>query len=99
MTPVHSFCIGSRDRRQRQRIFARHAAGLFAAILCGEILWGIGVGWLMLRLRHWVRDPRIEVMLSILTPFAAYWPPQHFGGSGVLATVTAAFISAGTASD
>jgi len=66
-----------------------HAAGLFAAILCGEILWGIGVGWLMLRLRHWVRDPRIEVMLSILTPFAAYWPPQHFGGSGVLATVTA----------
>ncbi len=66
-----------------------HAAGLFAAILCGEVLWGIGVGWLMLRLRHWVRDPRIEVMLSILTPFAAYWPPQHLGGSGVLATVTA----------
>jgi CPA1 family monovalent cation:H+ antiporter len=64
------------------------AAGLFAAILCGEVLWGIGVGWLMLRLRHWVRDPRIEVALSILTPFAAYWPPQHLGGSGVLATVT-----------
>ena len=65
------------------------AAGLFAAILCGEVLWGIGVGWVMLRLRHWVRDPRIEVALSILTPFAAYWPPQHLGGSGVLATVTA----------
>ncbi len=63
-------------------------AGLFAAILCGEVLWGIGVGWLMLRLRHWVRDPRIEVALSILTPFAAYWPPQHLGGSGVLVTVT-----------
>jgi NhaP-type Na+/H+ or K+/H+ antiporter len=27
-------------------------------------------------------------MLSILTPFLAYWPPQHLGGSGVLATVT-----------
>jgi len=66
-----------------------HAAGMFAAILCGEILWGIGVGWLMLRLRHWVRDPRIEVLLSILTPFVAFWPPQHLGGSGVLATVTA----------
>jgi len=65
------------------------AAGMFAAILCGEILWGIGVGWLMLRLRRWVHDPRIEVMLSILTPFVAYWPPQHLGGSGVLATVTA----------
>jgi Na+/H+ antiporter len=65
------------------------AAGMFAAIICGEILWGIGVGWLMLRLRRWVRDPRIEVMLSILTPFLGYWPPQHLGGSGVLATVTA----------
>jgi Na+/H+ antiporter len=65
------------------------AAGMFVAILCGEILWGIGVGWMMLRLRRWVRDSRIEVMLSILTPFLAYWPPQHLGGSGVLATVTA----------
>jgi CPA1 family monovalent cation:H+ antiporter len=64
------------------------AAGMFAAIICGEILWGIGVGWLMLRLRRWVRDPRIEIMLSILTPFVAYWPPEHLGGSGVLATVT-----------
>src|SRR6202162_4528506 len=65
------------------------AAGMFAAIVAGEILWGIGVGWLMLRLRRWVRDPRIEITLSILTPFLAYWPPEHLGGSGVLATVTA----------
>jgi monovalent cation/hydrogen antiporter len=64
------------------------AAGMFTAILCGEILWGIGVAWLMLRLRRWVHDTRIEVMLSVLTPFLAYWPPQHLGGSGVLATVT-----------
>ncbi len=65
------------------------AAGTFGAIVCGEILWGIGVGWLMLRLRHWVHDPRVEIVLSILTPFVAYWPPQRLGGSGVLATVTA----------
>jgi Na+/H+ antiporter len=64
------------------------AAGMFAAIICGEILWGIGVGWLILRVRRWVHDPRIEIMLSVLTPFLAYWPPQHLGGSGVLATVT-----------
>ena len=66
-----------------------HAAGMFTAILTGEILWGIGVGWLMLRLRRWVHDPRIEITVSILTPFVAYWPPEHLGGSGVLATVTA----------
>jgi Na+/H+ antiporter len=65
------------------------ALGAFAAILAGEVMWGIGVGWLMLRLRRWVRDPRIEITLSILTPFLAYWPPQQLGGSGVLATVTA----------
>jgi Na+/H+ antiporter len=65
------------------------AVGTFVVIVVGEILWGIGVGWLMLRLRRWVRDPRIEITLSILTPFLAYWPPQQIGGSGVLATVTA----------
>src|SRR5271157_2207421 len=40
------------------------AAETFAAIVAGEIIWGIGVGWVMLRLRRWVRDPRIEIMLS-----------------------------------
>ena len=62
---------------------------MFLAIVAGEILWGIGVGWVMLRLRRWVNDPRIEILLSLLTPFLAYWPPEQFGGSGVLATVTA----------
>jgi len=64
------------------------ATATFAAIVVGELLWGVAVGWLMLRLRRWVRDPRIEITLSVLTPFLAYWPPQHLGGSGVLATVT-----------
>ena len=63
------------------------AAGAFAVIVVSEILWGLAVGWLMLRLRRWVRDPRVEITLSILTPFLAYWPPQYLGGSGVLATV------------
>jgi monovalent cation/hydrogen antiporter len=65
------------------------ALGAFAAITAGEIIWGLAVGWLMLRMRRWVCDPSIEIMLSVLTPFVAYWPPQHLGGSGVLATVTA----------
>jgi len=68
---------------------ASGAAGTFAIIVAGEIAWGLAVGWLMLRLRRWVRDPRIEITLSILTPFLAYWPPEYLGGSGVLATVTA----------
>ena len=65
------------------------AAGGFAVVIAGELLWGIAVGWLMLRLRRWVADAQIEIVLSILTPFVAYWPPEHLGGSGVLATVVA----------
>jgi Na+/H+ antiporter len=77
---VAAVCVGTFSLTQ--------AAGTFATIIGGEIVWGIGVGWFMLRLRRWVQDPRVEVILSILTPFLAYWPPQHLGGSGVLATVT-----------
>jgi Na+/H+ antiporter len=65
------------------------AATAYAAIVAGELLWGIGVGWMMLRLRRWVRNPPIEMTLSVLTPFLAFWPPAQLGGSGVLATITA----------
>src|SRR6516165_7708676 len=64
------------------------AVGAFATIIVGEILWGIGVGWVMLRLRHWIEEPSIEITLLVVTPFLAYWPPDYLGGSGVLATVT-----------
>src|SRR6185437_16926560 len=32
-------------------------------------------------------DPQIEITLSLITPYVAYWGPAHFGGSGVIATV------------
>ncbi|HUL81260.1 MAG TPA: Na+/H+ antiporter, partial [Gammaproteobacteria bacterium] len=70
------------------------AVETFAAIVVGEIAWGIAVGWFMLRLRRFVGDPRIEITLSLLTPYVAYWPPEWLGGSGVLATVvTGLYIS------
>jgi monovalent cation/hydrogen antiporter len=60
---------------------------IFVAIVAGEIAYGLAVGYLSLRLRRWAEEPRVEIVLSLLTPFAAYWPPQALGGSGVLATV------------
>jgi Na+/H+ antiporter len=63
------------------------AMGEFAAIICGEVLFGAAVGWLSLRARHHARDPQIEITLSLITPYLAYWLPEHFGGSGVIATV------------
>ena len=63
------------------------AAGSFATIVVGEVLFGAAVGWLSLRARHRARDPQIEITLSLITPYIAYWVPGHFGGSGVIATV------------
>ena len=65
------------------------AIGTFCVIVVGEIMWGIGVGWAMLRIRRWVEDTPVEITLLLLTPFVSYWPPEYLGGSGVLATVTA----------
>lgn len=64
-----------------------HASISFVLIVVGETLYGLAVGWLSLRLRHWAQDPRVEITLSLMTPYAAFWLPAHFGGSGVLATV------------
>jgi Na+/H+ antiporter len=61
----------------------------FVAIVVAETLFGLAVGWVMLRLRHLAKEPRIEVTLSLLTPFLAFWVPHAAGGSGVLATVVA----------
>jgi Na+/H+ antiporter len=70
------------------------AAGTFALIVVGEIGYGIGIGWLSLRVRRWTRDPRVEITLSLMTPYVAFWVPEHLGGSGVLATVAAGlFVS------
>jgi Na+/H+ antiporter len=63
------------------------AVGEFSAIVAGEAIFGVAVGWLSLRVRHWARDPQIEITLSLITPYVAYWLPEHFGGSGVIATV------------
>ena len=65
------------------------AAATFALIVVGEIAYGIAVGWASLLVRRWANDPRVEITLSLMTPYLAYWVPEHLGGSGVLATVAA----------
>lgn len=70
------------------------ATGTFALIVVGEIAYGIVVGWVSLRLRRWANDPRVEITLSLMTPYVAFLLPEQLGGSGVLATVaTGLFVS------
>ena len=65
------------------------AAANFLAIVIGEVIWGAAVGWTMLRIRRWAEAPQVEIMLALLTPFIAFWPPHMLGGSGVLAALAA----------
>ena len=64
------------------------ATGTFSAIVVGEIsVRHCGRLGLACALRHRARDPQVEITLSLITPYIAYWIPEHFGGSGVIATV------------
>ncbi len=76
------------------RISVAAAAASFALIVIGELSWGVAVGWAMLRLRRLAKDPQVEIVLALLTPYLAFWPPHALGGSGVLAAVaTGLYVS------
>lgn len=65
------------------------AAVTFVTIVVGETLWGIMLGWASLRLRRLAGDPQVEIVLALLLPYVAFWPPHALGGSGVIAAVAA----------
>ena len=62
------------------------AMGLWAIV--GGITIGLGIGWVVMRLHRSLEDPLIESVLTLLTPYAAFIPAEHFHASGVLAVVT-----------
>ena len=57
---------------------------------------GIALGWIVGRVVaevvRWLDDPPVEVVVSLLIPWAAYLPAEQFGLSGVLAVVTAGLV-------
>src|SRR2546426_975627 len=65
------------------------AGGQFFIVGIGGILIGLAVGWLAERFHKRVDDAPIEITVSLLPPFAAYFPAERLGGSRVLAVVTA----------
>jgi CPA1 family monovalent cation:H+ antiporter len=68
------------------------AAANFAVITIGGALIGLVVGLVATWLLSLLDDPPVEVLLSLLTPFAAFVPAESIGESGVLATVVAGLI-------
>jgi Na+/H+ antiporter len=71
------------------RFSASSAAMRFGLIVVGEVAFGCAVGFIMLRLRSFVADPRAEVLLALATPFITFWPPHELNGSGVVSCVVA----------
>ena len=65
-----------------------HAAAGFLVAGTGGVAVGLGVGWLLGKVRRQVRGyPIVENTISLLTPFFAYLPAEWLGLSGVLSVV------------
>jgi CPA1 family monovalent cation:H+ antiporter len=70
--------------------FSLGATGLsFLVAAAGGVAVGLGVGWLNNQLQRRLDDPPVQVLLSLLTPFAAWALAERLEASGVLAVVTA----------
>jgi CPA1 family monovalent cation:H+ antiporter len=70
--------------------FSLPAAALsFVVISIGGIAIGLAVGWLSVIVQKWIDDPPVQIIVSLLTPYAAYLATDQLGVSAVLAVVTA----------
>jgi monovalent cation/hydrogen antiporter len=68
------------------------AVGGFALATAGGIGLGVVMGLAATALLRRIDDPPVEVLISLLVPFAAYLPAEELGLSGVLAAVAAGLV-------
>jgi Na+/H+ antiporter len=68
------------------------AAATFAYVAVGGAAVGLVIGAIAAWLLSLLDDPPVEVLVSLLVPFAAYLPAETIGASGVLATVAAGLL-------
>ena len=61
----------------------------FAWIVAGGAAIGLATGWVSTRLRTRVDEPRIEILLALVTTYGAFFVADRVGASGILASVAA----------
>lgn len=69
---------------------AGHTLVQFIVAAIGSLAIGYVVGRLAVEGWRRITDPQLQGVISVVIPFLAYAPAEHFGFSGVLAVVTAA---------
>lgn len=72
--------------------YVMHAGEAFVAVIVGETLYGLAVGFVMGEIRRRIPNSSLHMIASILTPFIAYVPAVMLGGCGVLATAVSGFV-------
>jgi monovalent cation/hydrogen antiporter len=65
------------------------AVGMFVLAVVGGTAVGLGVGWLVHRIRTRLDDPQVESALGLVVPFGVYLLAEGVHSSGVLAVVVA----------
>src|SRR6266404_7779181 len=61
----------------------------FLLVAAGGIAVGLATGWLATRVQKRLDDPPVQTMLSLLTPYVAYFSGEWLHVSGILAVVIA----------
>ena len=64
----------------------------FVGVALGGVAIGLAVGWVVARLLARLEDPPVEVLITLIAPFAAYLPAEILGVSGVLAAVSGGLL-------
>src|SRR5436309_5698289 len=66
-----------------------HASLQFLLVGSGGVAVGLAVGWLATQVQRRLDDPPVQTMLSLLTPYVAYFTGEKLHVSGILAVVIA----------
>lgn len=68
---------------------AGHGVLQFLWIALGGAVIGLVAGWISVRLRTHVDEPRIEITVALITTYGAFFVADEAGVSGILASVAA----------
>jgi len=75
-----------------QEFSVSHAFFSFIAMIIGETVYGLIMGYVIGEIRSKISNTSLHVIATLLTPFIIYLPVVKLGGTGILATAIAGFV-------